>query len=274
MSNVAPEPVKSFGVPPETPSRTRNIERAIVLLGKVQRGSVVPFSVFLAVHLSSVVVAPALGGVQIGNDMVMLGRELYQTPAVEWLMFGSVAVHVLSGMALTVLRRCLCYVKYGTWTRPGHSRDHRRRSSHGSSPHSKSGDAVKDINEGLGGFASLLGLGSRQSLVSRWFGLSPLSFSGYLLLVLAAGHVYYERVEPAGRFDVDLGFVHDAMAQKGPGVAVSLLVLVLAGSYHVFAGWNRILGLYARRHRLRSYFFIASLSFLASISLWKISAMD
>lgn len=267
LNEIAPEPVKlPVGVPFGAPNGTRAVERAIGICSKVQRYTVWPLSLFAVVHLSSVVVAPAVFGVDMGNQMILMGRELYQNPAVEWGLLLSAAGHVISGISLNLLRRYLRYLKYGS-SKKNTATDHSVY---------KNAEEVKDIDEGLGGITSILGLGSRKSITARWLGLSPLSFSGYLLLGLLAGHVFYERVQPLQVYGesgfVDLGFVSKAMATKGPQVSVSLFLLVATGTYHIAAGWNWLLGKFKYHDRIRSYVFISALSSFALIALSKISS--
>lgn len=269
LKEIAPEPVKGLpvGVPMGTPNDTRLVERAIRVASFVQKFTVLPFSLFTMLHLSSVVVTPAVFGVEAGNDMIVMGRELYQIPAVELGILISVSCHVIGGISANLLKKYLRYLKYGTSKKAKSNVSLSKKSDDRGQP---------DIDEGLGGVASLLGLGTRKSLTARWFGVSPLSFSGYLLLLLLAGHVYYERVGPLLAHGdsgfVDLGFVSKAMHQKGAQVGISLFLLVATGSYHISAGWNWFLKKFKTHDRICSYATISVLSILALSALSKISS--
>lgn len=247
-----------------TPNDTSRVERAIRAAAFVQRYTVLPFSIFTLIHVSSVVVAPTLFGTDVANQMITMGRELYQVPLVEIGMLVSIGAHLLSGVSLNLLRRYLRYLKYGTARQrvPRGARNEYKRTD---------GDEVRDVDAGLGGISAFLGLGARKALSWRLLGLSPLSFSGYALTLLLAGHVYYERVEPLivhGESGfVDLGFVSKALHEKGSTVAVSLLLLVLTASYHLSTGWNWLMGKFKPRDRMLCYCTIGILGTLAASTL-------
>ncbi|KZO95123.1 hypothetical protein CALVIDRAFT_173069 [Calocera viscosa TUFC12733] len=71
-------------------------------LGDAQHITAVPLTVFLTVHLAAPAVVPFLGA-EGANQVLMVGREIYQSPLTEPILFLSLGVHVLSGL----LRRLL-----------------------------------------------------------------------------------------------------------------------------------------------------------------------
>lgn len=81
------------------------VTQTVGILRKVQKWSSIPFLAFTGIHLVSVVATPALFGVEAGNAMIVLGREVYQTGVVEKGLLASVLVHVTSGALLQILRR-------------------------------------------------------------------------------------------------------------------------------------------------------------------------
>lgn len=267
LREVAPEPVEiPIGVPIRPKSQSY-VVRTIRVLSFVQKWSVIPFTMFAGIHLLSVAIVPAFFGVEAGNDLILAGRELYQMPQVEWGLLISTSAHVISGILLNGLRKYYNYIKYGT---------SKSKKNHANAKYKKTDerDEVKDINQGLGGITSLLGLGPRKSLSYKWFGLSPLSFSGYIFLGLILGHVYMVRVGPllttGDSGIVDLNYVSKSMQRKGAIVHLPLIGLVSSGVYHMVVGWNRVLGLFTRRDRLRSYATITSIVAVAGVSMWRI----
>ncbi|KZT59718.1 hypothetical protein CALCODRAFT_493200 [Calocera cornea HHB12733] len=92
--------------PPPWTSFWRSHSRLRLLLLKrladAQHLTAVPLAVFLAVHLAAPAVVPLLGA-EGGDAVMMVGRELYQSPLTEPLLFLSLGLHTLSGL----LRRLL-----------------------------------------------------------------------------------------------------------------------------------------------------------------------
>lgn len=282
LHQVAPEPVESImpGIPPSLPSSGTThpyLMKSIDFFRKTQQYSVIPFSGFSAIHVLSVVVSPAIFGPEIGNDMISVGREIYHVPWVEIGVFVSACVHVVSGVAVNLLRRYYKYVKYGR-TKQRRSENRTKLESSMKIVRSPNEVEVKDINEGLGGISSIVGAGSRPSITARFLGLSPLAFSGYVLLVLLAGHVYYERVAPL-RVDgdssmIDLTYIAHGLQQTFWKTFTALNLLVATGCYHMLVGWNRYLRRFSLRARKNTYMSLGILSALCCVSLLRIRMMD
>ncbi|KAG0690831.1 hypothetical protein C6P40_001091 [Pichia californica] len=224
LHEVEPEPITTLpGIPASLPKNGTThpyLIKSINILSKFQQYSVMPFSVFSIIHLSGVVIGTSIFGPQIGDDLIGLGREIYQVPIIEIGIFISAGIHVISGISINLLRKYYNYVKYGG--RKSKKDENREKFQNLTTKPIKNSidtngnnsEEVKNIDEGLGGIGSIIGIGSRKSITSRWLGLSPLAFSGYLFLGLLIGHVYYERIVPIA-VDGDSSMTPDLPAAVG-----------------------------------------------------------
>ncbi|GMM31177.1 hypothetical protein DAMA08_039220 [Martiniozyma asiatica (nom. inval.)] len=271
LKEVEPEPVKNIPGIPVRQNSHPYILKAINVLQSIQYNSVLPFGLFSVIHLSSVVVTPAIFGIEAGNMMISTGRELYHVPIVEIGLLGSALAHVISGFALNITRKFYNYKKYGM-VNPSIADEKRMKSD------VKEQEEVKDPNEGLGGITSMLGLGSRKSLTSKYLGLSPLSFSGYMLVVLLGAHVYQLRLVPlmvdGDSSFVDISFITHLLQKEFLKLFTLMNLMVVIGVYHMAAGWNRINKQFSRTARKRAYFLTIGLALLSTISLWKIGGSN
>ncbi|QPG74928.1 hypothetical protein FOA43_002266 [Brettanomyces nanus] len=278
LQQVPPEPIqpeileKAPGIPITSPSNTQTpfLSHSISVLAFIQKYSVIPFSLFTFIHLSGVVITPALFGIDPGNEVIDIGREVYQTSLTEPIIIGSVISHASSGILLNLFRRILRYKKYG-------SSRYIPKEEKSTIKTTKDKEEVKDVNEGLGGLSSFLGLGSKKALTYRLFGISPISFSGYILCVLLSAHVIKLRFNPlqvdGDSSYVDLSYLSYCISKVGAIIPVYTL-FVFTGAYHMITGANRFFKLFSKKARKVAYFGIYSLSFLAFVSLIRIARMD
>ncbi|KAH3665557.1 hypothetical protein OGAPHI_003744 [Ogataea philodendri] len=264
---LVPEPVPEQDLPlgvPITPSR-RFSSRAIAVLSCVQKYSTVPLGVFAAVHLSGVVAAPPTAGVGIAEQLMSMGRELYQNGVSETVLLASVTAHVVSGIAIQAIRKWQNYIKYG-------KKKKSKRQQYGEK------EERPDTSTGLGGITYLLGLGSRPSLSFRMFGLTPLRFSGYVLIPVVAYHVGQERLAPlfveGDSSMVDLSYVSYSLAQSPILASIGLTFLVTVATYHFSLGLLHYIGVFTHRARKNAYIAILSNTVLAALSLFAISKID
>ncbi|GMG52195.1 unnamed protein product [Ambrosiozyma monospora] len=276
LKTVLPEPITLDddpvpGVPTSgSPSKPFTL-RLIPALKQVQKYSTIPFSIFAILHVSAVVVAPATAGTGVAEELISAGRELYQVSGFEQGLLVSTLFHVFSGVTLSLLRQYDRYNKYG-------SRKTKIATTRKKISQFPSGDPndeiVDDKNEGLGGISSLLGLGSRTSLTYKYLGLSPLSFSGYVLVACLAYHVVKERINPllvdGDSSMIDLSYVSHAINLDPFKSIAGMSVLVGTASYHILSGWNRYLKLFTLRARKRTYGLIVVLTALAFASCFEI----
>ncbi|ODV84191.1 hypothetical protein CANARDRAFT_68744 [[Candida] arabinofermentans NRRL YB-2248] len=270
LKSVSPEPITleeitSKGLPKPATSKL------IPFLTAVQKYSTIPFSIFSFLHLSSVVVAPSLSLIEIGEQLMSMGREIYQVSGFEKILLWSSIAHVLSGMSLRGIRLYDNYNKYGK------VKVKKRRGSRSWKAGQENKETVTDKDEGLGGILSILGLGSRKSLSARFLGLSPSSFSGYLLVPMLIYHVIKERIGPwlvdGDSSFIDLSYISHAIFKNPLKTPVGLVVMVAVASYHMLSGFNRFMKLFSLRARKLTYAAIATTTFLASLSVFFISKM-
>lgn len=284
LKEVVPEPVNIGpgvpGVPASLPKSGDShpyLSRSISLCKKVQKYSVLPFSCFSLVHIFSVVVTPAVFGPQTADDLISVGRELYHIPVVEVGIFASAALHVVSGVVGNLLTRYQNYVKYGRSGARRNSKKHKFETSMKVTGNAEDVE-VKDINEGLGGISSVVGAGSRPSITSRMFGLSPLAFSGYVYLCLLLDHIFNERVAPVmvdgDSSMVDLSYVSYAMQQTFWKTFTGLNLLVVTATYHMAVGANRYLKRFKLKQRRRTYLTLVALAACGFVSLLRIRHVD
>ncbi|KAG7748528.1 hypothetical protein KL912_002433 [Ogataea haglerorum] len=266
---LSPEPVSGDEIPigiPATPSSNRLSLKVVRTLALLQKYSTIPMGFFTVVHLSGVMIAPPIAGIDVAEQVISMGRELYQTGSSETVLFASACVHVLSGIALQFAKKWDNYVKYG-------------RSRRNTSPAiSSAKEAEIDKSSGLGGITYLLGLGPRPSLSFKMLGLTPLRFSGYFLLPLLILHVLHQRIAPlavdADSSMVDLSYIAWAVAQSPFMRATGLITLVGVTSYHILAGALHYLRWYSRRSRKNAYRIIFLNTTLAALSVFSISRID
>ncbi|KAK6464327.1 hypothetical protein DFJ63DRAFT_68360 [Scheffersomyces coipomensis] len=158
----------------------------ISILGKVQKYSAYTFGTFVGIHLTSVIIVPILPiDHDIKQEIFEMGRNIYHgIPQFENIViFGSSIVHVLSGITIRLLRMR---------SRPKIIKKNKVISNN--DEFHIIDDTRDDI--GLGGITNFLGLGYKKSWVSKTLGISPLNFSGYLLIPHLLYHMYKFRLIP------------------------------------------------------------------------------
>ena len=267
---VAPEPLNANDLPDPTfnahSPHSHNdpwLRKIIRVLVPIQKYSSMGFASFLGLHVTSVAIIPGLGAPLPESQQIFeMGRALYQWAPVEKFIFISLGIHVVSGISLRIARTVL-----GT-----------RRKKRNSFEPIKS---PEDDDIGLGGITSLLGLGYRRSWISTQFpGLSPLSFSGYVLMPLLAYHYYKFRLRPL-QVDGDSSLVnlhYVAYVLKGSvwghiGNWVNTLLLaglVWVTMYHWVTGVMRYQRWFSARSRWWGYVVINSVRELGMVSITRL----
>ncbi|EXJ58046.1 hypothetical protein A1O7_05469 [Cladophialophora yegresii CBS 114405] len=96
-----------------TPTRTLH------LLTALQKYSVAPLGLYLAMHYTNTALIPLVTpSVRAADKYLLLTRPFYQTPPLEpLLIFLPVLTHVVSGVALRVYRRRITALRHGAETR-------------------------------------------------------------------------------------------------------------------------------------------------------------
>lgn len=283
LKSVEPEPELVENVPgipsslPKSGNTHPYLIKSISFLTSLQKYSVLPFGAFSAIHIASVVISPAIFGPEVGNDMISVGRELYHVPMIEIGIFISAGIHVLSGITCNILKKYYNYVKYGKYKVEKNDSKEKIEKSMRIKGNPEDNE-VTDINEGLGGIGSMIGIGSRKSITSRLFGLSPIGFSGYVFLFFLAGHVFHERMVPilvdGDSSLVDMMYVAYTLQDSFITIFSKLNLLVITGCYHMLVGGNRYLKQFSLKARKRTYITLGILSSLTCVSIIRINNME
>lgn len=268
IQQVAPVPIAADELPETYKSPLYNrFNSFIPVLQSVQKYSSYTFSAFSFIHGVAVIPTPAIS-TSISDELISMGRQLYQDPNVEWwLVWGSIGVHVLSGVTIRVIRNVLYKWKHG-------QKRHRAREA--------IGDAGEDggLTGGLAGYA---GLPKKTSLVKRYLNLTPLQFAGYFSIPLILFHALQVRVVPSAvegdSSYINLDFIHNVLMFHQPvwrpllnWVVYPLLITVT--TYHTVYGilwWNGVKNMTLRKWAMN---FISLTSLVGVWSLYSIHKMD
>lgn len=268
LAEVAPEPLNPSELPElstQTPHSQNDVwlRKIIRVLTPIQKYSSMGFASFLGLHVTSVAILPGLGVPLAESQQVFeMARALYKWAPLEKFILISVGIHVFSGIGLRIARTVL-----------GTRRKKRNTFEPIKSP--------QDDDIGLGGITSLLGLGYRRSWISTQFpGLSPLSFSGYVLLPLIAFH-YYKFVMRPLQVDGDAALVNlhyvtyvlkgSAWGPIGNWINTLMLAgLVWVGMYHAVSGVMRYQRWFSAKSRKWGYVVINSAAALAIVSITRL----
>ncbi|KAH3688176.1 hypothetical protein WICPIJ_000818 [Wickerhamomyces pijperi] len=289
LTRVSPQPV-SLQVPTavNTSSTTTNEEPELPInkgeksvlyntltkltpfLQTAQKYSSITFSVFATIHGIGVTVGPLIS-TSFTNELISLGREIYQSSSIEWwLVWGSLTVHVVSGVALRNIRQILRKWNYGD-TQP------RKKVVDLSS--SKDSTKVPDENSGLiGGVQSYFGLGAKRSFSFKNLGMTPLQFSGYLLVPLVSYHSIQTRILPLF-LEGDSSYItieyityllnHSLLASVTNWILYPSLTIL--ATYHTIFGLCRWLGVKDRSLRKIAAHSINLISLIGVLAVWNVS---
>lgn len=269
LTQVIPEPLElPLLDSPNSPSYEPKKDvwmRIIKKLGQIQKYSAYSFLGFFGLHITSTVFAPGLGiNLDRCQDLFEMCRNVYLGPVLEYTaIYATAGVHVAAGITIRLL---------------GGQKRKRR-------PRLQSEVIIKDGERddiGLGGVGTLLGLGYKKSWISTKFpSLTPLTFSGYVMLGALGYHFFKMRYAPA-MFDGDsslitLHYVTHYLRQSYYGIMgrafnYGMLVLLVGLSfYHIVSGLFK----YRRQFKLRAkkiaYGVIGTCTALSLISITRLS---
>lgn len=274
LTQVAPEPL-DFILPDEESSESLAsprpklpgyLKRILLALGKAQKYSAYGFLAFFGLHLSSSIVAPAIGvPAEKCQEFFEMTRAVYLLPLFEYpIVFGCAGIHVASGFAVRVLRLLMSKQKV-------------RRARE--SQIIIQDDYRDDI--GLGGLGTILGLGFKKSWISANFpSFTPLTFSGYVMALALGFHVYKMRLAPAAIDGdsslINLNFVTHYLHQSFYGKVgalfnYSMLALLLWVSlYHMVSGLFKYRRQFSLRAKKIAYGVIGFFTGLSLISITRL----
>lgn len=179
-------------------------------LSRIQKYSSYVFTAYGAAHIVNTSIIPLITrSVPESERYVLLTRPYYQgIPAEPLLIIIPLYAHVLSGIALRIVRRNLNANRYGD----------------SSSRESKKSFFSTDF----------------------WPRVSGISKLGYPLVPLLAGHVFINRVIPqqwpGGQSNVNLSYVAHAFAKHPVVSYAGFSALIGVGVWHITWGWAKWLG--------------------------------
>lgn len=230
----------------------------IYYLTRIQRYSSYTFSFFAGLHFANTSLIPLITqSVPHAEPYLLMTREVYQTPITEPLLVGlPVAAHVISGIALRLVRRSQNLKRYHGGATPGMYALHRANTS---SSNSSSNHRI-------------------------WPALSYVSISGYVFTASMASHVFMNRVLPlvveGDSSNIGLQYVAHGFAKHGVGPWIAYAVLMGVGCGHMIWGAAKWLGIAPpmgwtkttydkkmRKRRRRAWWGINGLALVAA-SLW------
>ncbi|KAF6815491.1 N2,N2-dimethylguanosine tRNA methyltransferase [Colletotrichum musicola] len=216
----------SYKSPSSAPGLSGTGHGAIFYLTRVQKFSSYLIPVFASIHLANTSIIPLVArSVAASETYLLLSREIYQTSFAEPILVAfPIFAHVLSGVALRLLRRSQILRRYGGNT-PGMYALYRAQTGTASHSFSSSGT---------------------NSAARIWPPLSYISASGYTFAMLLAAHVGINRVLPVqvegDSSNIGLAFVAHGFARH-PLFWATYVGLLAVGCGHMVWGSAKWLGL-------------------------------
>ncbi|CCG24951.1 hypothetical protein CORT_0G02710 [Candida orthopsilosis Co 90-125] len=229
-------------------SKNKPISRWLIpILYRIQKYSAYSFISFLGIHVTSVVIVPIIPvDKELKQQVFSLAKAVYQDiPFFEPIaIIGASLVHIVAGMGLRLVRG---YKKHQL-----HRRLEQKKEKHRTLNNNDSFNIRDDDDDiGFGGLSNIFGLGYRKSFISKILGITPLQFSGYLLIPFVAYHYYKFRYVPMSIEGdsslINLDYVSYVLNLKHPKFQVlALTSLVWIMSYHVTNGVMKLNSWYSK----------------------------
>ncbi|KAG0325815.1 hypothetical protein BG004_003097 [Podila humilis] len=206
-------------------------------LGRIQAYSALGFTAFAALHIIPPTLA-AFGGVDLANKALILGRVYYQTYGVEQVaVFGTLTVHILSGLARAVVRSIWSAKKYLA------NNNKNNGSNRTVVTEQHEGKTRTIIRETKVVSSSSSAAASTTNVTLSAGGSAPGSFpyhrlAGWILVPVVLGHAFTVRINPLLKLQdsaiIDYSFVtYHNRAEKYAGLYyVPLIALFL---YHAYS---------------------------------------
>ncbi|KAG5419448.1 hypothetical protein I9W82_003215 [Candida metapsilosis] len=222
----------------------------IPILYRIQKYSAYTFVTFLGIHATSVILVPIIPvDKELKQQVFSLAKAVYQDiPFFETIaIIGASLVHIGAGFGLRLLRGYKKHQLHRKLQQKDHIR-HRLVMNNNDSFNIRDDD--DDI--GFGGLSSIFGLGYRKSFISKLLGITPLQFSGYLLIPFVAYHYYKFRYVPMSiegdSSMINLEYVSYVLNLKHPRFqALALSGLVWVMSYHFTNGIMKLNSWYSKK---------------------------
>ncbi|KAI5970225.1 hypothetical protein CANMA_000837 [Candida margitis] len=219
----------------------------IPILYRIQKYSAYSFISFLGIHVTSVVIVPIIPvDKELKQQVFSLAKAVYQDiPFFEPLaIIGASVVHIVAGLGLRLVRG---YKKHQLHKKI------EQRNKRNSVMNNNDSFRIRDDDDdiGFGGLSSIFGLGYRKSFISKLLGITPLQFSGYLLIPAVVYHYYKFRYVPMSIEGdsslINLDYISYVLNLKHPKFqALALTSLVWVASYHVTNGVMKLNSWYSK----------------------------
>ncbi|OWB74166.1 hypothetical protein B5S31_g3947 [[Candida] boidinii] len=255
---------ESLGVP-STPRSKPFTTTVINALQKIEKGSAFLFLGFVGLHITSVVITPAIADIDTAENVLTLVREVYQSPSTEWLLvWGSLAAHVVSGFTIRMIR------KFKSITS-------KKKKTVEKEPKTAQDETLAepiDSQETKPLPKTPATTTPKKSFVLRYIGLSPLVIAGYLLVPMITKHAMKLRIQPL-RYSGDSSLVSFEFLAHGINGKIrtmfNLSLLVFLTTFHVSQGLLKYLNIRSPKFKKICNYLVVGLTALAGLSIYNIS---
>ncbi|MCP8717130.1 MAG: MCP1 family protein [Asgard group archaeon] len=239
----------------------------IPTLYKFQKYSAYSFVSFLGIHVSSVIIVPILPIDQgIKDEVFSMAKAIYQSiPLYESIcIFGSVSIHLLSGIGIRIYRKLII-----------NNNKKIKRDMNKNSKERFELNKIKDDDDdiGFGGLSNLFGLGYKKSFTVKYFKLTPLQFSGYLLIPFLLFHGYKFRFIPweieGDSSLINLEYISYVLNLKHPlwnTFALCSLIWIMA--YHSTNGLLKLQNKYSKNWKKIGLSIVNGMGFLGMFAVY------
>lgn len=257
---------ESLGVP-STPRSKPFTTTVINTLQTIEKGSAFLFLGFVGLHITSVVITPAIADIDTAENVLTLVREVYQSPSTEWLLvWGSLALHVVSGFTIRMIR------KFKSIT------SKKKKITEKDAKTVQDGKVTEstDSQEAAASLSKTPATKSKKSFVFRYIGLSPLVIAGYILVPMITKHAMKLRIQPL-RFFGDSSIVNFEFLSHGINgklrAKFNLSLLVFLTTFHVSQGLLKYLNIRSPKVKKMCNYLVVGLTALAGLSLYNVSKL-
>lgn len=270
------------------PSHRRS-SKLIPILTFVQKYSSYTFTVFTFLHGSTVIVGPLISE-SVANELLSMTRTIYQGSGLEdVLVWGSLSLHVISGITIRILRNIRYREKYGGSKAHDNKLKRKRRNSQiDKETLTKDYDGEVKVNDDsevglMGGVTNFFGFGFRKSYLFRKFGISPLQATGYLSIPLVAYHAIQTRIVPlliegdSSYITLDyISYLFNNTTHASGPILNWIVYPSLIGftTYHTVSGWMKWLNVRSLTKRKIGAAFINLISLCGIYSVYSLTKID
>ncbi|CAG8537533.1 32064_t:CDS:1, partial [Racocetra persica] len=231
MSHSKPVSNNSNNNPPPFPIVT--VSKIYGYLTLVQVGTAAVFTTFLVTHLSATALA-TIGGIELTNKTIVLGRVYYQNSFLEPIVVaGSIWGHIISGL---IKRGIKLYWKYK-------KQDVRKLTGE---VHEKVEKIVTDETNEQGVVIRKITTKTTTTITGSYISraivllLPSHHLAGYLLIPFIFNHIFIHRVLPRRHFGdssmINASYVTLALQRWPFSTYLTFTMLIGLGAYHICSG--------------------------------------